>query len=320
MCYTESMENKIAKDKSEIVAALPKACADERAAVEFLESARWEGSAKCPHCSSDSVYQMKDRKTGERNRRFLWRCRPCGKQFTVRVGTVYEDSLIPLRHWCYAFWAACSSKKGVSALQIKRQTGLSYKSALFMMHRIRKAMSGTGTKTKLSGTVEADETYVGGKPRNVGQGIRGRGTKKTPVFAMVERGGNVRASVVQRLDGKTLSAAINDAIDENARVITDENPTYKGVASLNGRHETVNHGRREYVRGDVHSNTVEGFFSLIKRGLYGVYHAVSKKHLGRYVGEFEFRYDTRHMDDGERTLTAIRQAQGIRLMYVEQIA
>lgn len=310
------MEN-IAKDKSEIVAALPKACADERAAVEFLEAARWEGAAKCPHCASEGVYQMRDRKTGERNRRFLWRCRPCGKQFTVRVGTVYEDSLIPLRHWCYAFWAACSSKKGVSALQIKRQTGLSYKSALFMMHRIRKAMRGTGIKTVLSGTVEADETYVGGKPRNPGaHNKRGRGTKKTPVFAVIERGGNVRASVVQRLDGASLTAAIKAVVDPSARVITDESNAYNSLPN----HETVNHGRREFARGDIHSNTVEGFFSLIKRGLYGVYHAVSKKHLGRYIGEFEFRYDTRGLDDGARTVEAIRRATGVQLRYREQTA
>jgi transposase-like protein len=311
------MENTIAKDKSAAVSALPLACADEKTAVEFLESARWNGKALCPHCKSDGVYQMKDRKTGERNRRFLWRCRPCGKQFTVRVGTVYEDSLIPLRHWCYAFWAACSSKKGVSALQVKRQTGLSYKSALFMMHRVRAAMRGTGIKTVLSGTVEADETYVGGKPRNPGKhNKRGRGTKKTPVFAVVERNGNVRTSVVQRLDGESLTAAIKAVTDPSARIITDENPAYNKLAN----HETVNHGRREFARGDVHSNTVEGFFSLIKRGLYGVYHAVSKKHLPRYINEFEFRYDTRGMDDGERTMTAMHRAAGVRLMYQEQTA
>lgn len=316
------MDIKIAKDKSAVVASLPLACADERAAVEFLEKSRWDDHPGCPHCGAVDVYKMKDRKTGERNRRFLWRCRPCGKQFTVRVGTVYEDSLIPLRYWCYVFWAACSSKKGVSALQIKRQTGLSYKSALFMMHRVRAAMHGTGYKTMLTGTVEADETYVGGKPRNKGMGakFRGRATRKTPVFAVVERGGGVRACVVQKLDKVTLTAEIKKHVDPSARVITDESPVYKKLSGFAGGHETVHHASLEFARGDVHSNTVEGFFSLIKRGFYGTYHAVSKKHLGRYVDEFAFRYDTRRMDDGERTVRAIRQAEGVRLMYADQIA
>jgi transposase-like protein len=128
-------QRKVASDKSPIVAALPHACQDETAAVEFLEAQRWaETGPCCPRCGDTVVYQMKDRITGERNKRFLWRCKGCQKQYTVRVGTVYEDSAIPLKHWCYAFWAACSSKKGVSALQIKRQTGLTYKSALFLMH------------------------------------------------------------------------------------------------------------------------------------------------------------------------------------------
>src|SRR5579864_6628432 len=163
-------QRKVASGKSAIVAALPSACADEQAAVKFLEDHRWSKTgACCPRCGDTDVYQMKDRKTGERNKRFLWRCNGCKQQYTVRVGTVFEDSRIPLRHWCYAFWAASVSKKGVSALQIKRQTGLTYKSALFMMHRIRFAMApDSSTVSKLGGkgsVVEADETYVGGKPR-----------------------------------------------------------------------------------------------------------------------------------------------------------
>lgn len=133
---------KVAQDKSKIVAEIPAACSDEATAVEFMEKVRWGGEPFCPHCGTvGECRQMKDRTTGERSKRFLWRCMACRKQFTVRVGTVFEDSRIPLRHWCYAFWAACASKKGVSALQIKRMTGLSYKSALFMMHRIRFAMA-----------------------------------------------------------------------------------------------------------------------------------------------------------------------------------
>src|SRR5205809_1885367 len=145
---------------------LPRACSDEPAAVEFLERQRWGSDPYCPLCESRRVHQLKDRKTGERSKRFLWFCEICQRQFTVRIGTVLEDSRIALRHWCYAFWAACASKKGVSALQIRRQTQISYKSALFMMHRIRFVMTPNTPQSPLSGKVEVDETYVGGRARS----------------------------------------------------------------------------------------------------------------------------------------------------------
>src|SRR5213594_3275707 len=149
---------------NEQMKALPKACSEEAASAEFLERQRWGSDPHCPRCESRRVHQLKDRKTGERSKRFLWFCEICRRQFTVRIGTVLEDSRIALRHWCYAFWAACASKKGVSALQIHRMTGVSYKSALFLMHRIRWAMA-DNSEGPLGGIVEADETYVGGKPR-----------------------------------------------------------------------------------------------------------------------------------------------------------
>src|ERR1700675_1133000 len=152
--------------KSEVIDAIPLACSNELAAVEFIEAQRWGKTPACVHCGSVAVYKMVDSKTGERNARFLWRCRDCGKQFTVRIGTVYEESRIELRHWVYAFWRACTSKKGVSALEIQRQCQISYKSALFLMNRIRFAMAPDfDTAPKLVGIVECDETYVGGKPR-----------------------------------------------------------------------------------------------------------------------------------------------------------
>jgi transposase-like protein len=157
-------QRRVASDKSGIVAALPRACADEQAAVDFLEEQRWsETGPCCPRCGDTDVYKMTDRKTGERSRRFLWLCKGCKRQYTVRTGTVYEDSRIPLKHWCYAFWKACSSKKGVSALQIKRETGLTYKSALFLMHRIRWAMA-EENPPKLTGTIEGNET-VNDRPK-----------------------------------------------------------------------------------------------------------------------------------------------------------
>lgn len=314
--------SKIAKDKSEIVKNLPRACADETTAVEFLEAQRWGDHPGCVHCGGLATYKMQDR-DGSRNKRFLWRCRDCNKQYTVRVGTVFEDSLIPFRHWCYAFWAACSSKKGVSALQIKRQTGLSYKSALFMMHRIRYAMAEDVMAEPLTGTVEVDETYVGGKPRYKGKHNRkksGRGTDKAPVVALVQRGGNVRAMTVAKVNAKNLRRIIAQNVHPSACLMTDDAPFYKGLhPKFEGGHHTITHSLGVYVDGDITTNTVEGFFSILKRGINGVYHAVSRKHLHRYLDEFSYRYNTRHIDDGERTALAIRKADGKRLQYREPI-
>ncbi len=297
--------------------AIPLACADETAAVEFMEKQRWGAHPACPRCGSLNVYQMRDSKTGERQADYRWRCREKhpSQQFTVRTGTVFEDSRAELRHWCFAFWRASTSKKGVSALEIHRQTGLSYKSALFMLHRIRFAMADS-VVGPLGGEVEVDETYVGGKPRYKGVSKRGRGTKKQCVLAMVERGGRVKTRPIANVTGKTLKDAIREDVHPSARIITDENNAYTGIgAEFAGGHQTVCHSAREYVRGDVHSNTIEGFFSTVKRGINGIYHAVSKEHLHRYLAEFEFRYNNRELEDGERTTAAIKAAEGKRLTY-----
>jgi len=278
--------------------AIPLACADEAAAVEFMEKQRWGEHPACPRCGSLNVYQMRDSKTGERQADYRWRCREkhLSQQFTVRTGTLFEDSRAELRHWCFAFWRASTSKKGVSALEIHRQTGLSYKSALFMLHRIRFAMADS-VVGPLRGEVEVDETYVGGKPRYKGVSKRGRGTKKQCVLAMVERGGRVKTRPIANVTGKTLKDAIREDVHTSARIITDENSAYTGIGDeFAGGHETVCHTACEYVRGDVHSNTIEGFFSIVKRGINGIYHAVSKEHSHRYMAEFEFRYNNRNLE------------------------
>ncbi|HEX8912385.1 MAG TPA: IS1595 family transposase [Humisphaera sp.] len=300
--------------------AIPAACSDERAAYEFVERQRWGDCPNCPHCGSVAVYQMANTDgTGGRNKRFLWRCRDCKKQFTVRIGTVFEDSRLPLRHWCYAFWRASTSKKGVAALELMRQCQISYKSALFLLHRVRFAMApDAATAPKLSGDVECDETYVGGKPRKgAGQPRpkRGRGTKKTPVFAMVQRGGGVRAQVMTTVNAKNIKAALAANVEPAARIITDSLPPYVPATVEFAAHESVNHGAGEYARGEIHTNTIEGFFSMIKRGIYGVYHNVSKEHLHRYLAEFEFRHNHRKSCDGERVTAAIQAAEGKRLVY-----
>jgi transposase-like protein len=305
---------------SDVIEEIPLACSDELAAVEFWENKLWDGTPQCPHCKSTRVFQFKDAKTGQRNKRFLWKCHGCDRQFTVRVGTVLEESRIPLRHWVYAVWRMATSKKGVSALEIKRHCQISYPSALFLLHRIRRAMTPErGKSPKLRGMVECDETYVGGRPRHgwgIGPFKRGFGTLKTPVFGMVERGGRIHRRVIPCVSGKNLKEAIRECVDRDATISTDELQLYRGIGKeFKGGHITVNHGCKQYVLGDASTNTAESSFALLKRGMTGIYHAVSKKHLHRYVNEFDFRWNTRNMNDGERTVAAVQGAQGKRLDY-----
>src|ERR1019366_2378045 len=312
-------EQKMASlETSKTIEDMPLACSNETAAVEFFERQMWHGKPRCPHCRSASVYQMMDAATGQRSKRFLWRCHACQNQFTVRVGTVLEESRIPLRHWAYAFWRAATSKKGVAALEIKRQCQISYKSALFLMHRIRFAMTPTaGTQAKLAGIVECDETYVGGKPRpGTGYHKPGRGTSKTPVFGMVERGGSIQRRVVANVSGQNLKAVIRACVDKSATIMTDEWPSYRGLGKeFADGHHVVNHGRKQYVDGNAYTNTAESSFAILKRGIMGIYHSVSKTHLHRYVSEFDFRWNARGMNDGDRTVLAVQGAQGKRLPY-----
>lgn len=307
-----------------VIKALPEACANELKAVEFIELQRWSGHPACPRCGSEDVAQIKDSKTGERASHFRWTCPACRKagekwQFSVRNGTVLEDSKIPLRHWCFAFWRASTSKKGVSALEIHRQTGLSYKSSLFLLNRIRFAMAddvadlGPG-----GGDVEVDETYIGGKPRYKAKKGGPRPGAKAAVLAAVERGGKVRTKPVANVNSANVKEFIRETVHQSARIITDDSRVYHGIgAEFERGHESLNHTRREYVRGDVHSNTVEGFFSLLKRGLNGIHHSVSKEHLSRYLDQFSFLYNNRELTDGERAVAAIRGAEGKKLFYKE---
>jgi transposase-like protein len=307
---------------SPIVEQIPVACSNELAAVEFLEHQRWGANPCCVHCGSVNVYKMVDAKTGERNSRYLWRCRDCKQQYTVRIGTVYEESRIELKHWCYTFWRAATSKKGVSALEIKRHCQISYKSALFLMTRIRFAMAPDGTESQLTGTVECDETYIGPrKPRHPGTSKRGRGTSKIPVFVAVERQGELRRRVVADVTGLTLKQAIREEVDNSARILTDEWQAYRGIgAEFAGGHETVCHGTKEYARGDVHTNTAESSHALLKRSIVGIYHNVSTEHLHRYLWHADFLWNNRKMNDGERTILAIKSAEGKRLMYKQPTA
>ena len=232
-----------------------------------------------------------------------------------------------MKVWVYAFWRACASKKGISALQLSREMEITHKSALFVLRRIRHGLGydqNIDGKKLLVGTVEVDETYVGGKPRIVGHPDNriGRGTKKTPVVAMVQRDGDVRFRMMERVTADNLANLIASNASIGARLITDELNAYRKVGrEFAGGHFVVTHQRRQYVvpGTDIHSNTVEGVFSLLKRGVMGTFHSVSKKHLPNYLNEFEFRYNTRKLDDGKRVAVAIRKVQGRRLEYRESV-
>jgi transposase-like protein len=285
----------------------------------------------CPHCGTvDSAerehYRIKP-KNGT-SRRKLWKCFSCRKQFTVTVGTIFEDSHIELNKWLLAFYLLCSSKKGMSALQLHRMLGGSYKTAWFMCHRIRWAMAEPAFVEKLSGVVEADETYVGGKPRKANRrkddppGWKrktGRGTDKAPVMVVVERGGKAHSAHVANVSGDTVKGVIRKHVAKDSRVMTDAFRSYQGLSKEFATHEVVNH-MDEYVRGDVHTNTAESFFAILKRGLNGIYHHVSEEHLHRYLSEFDFRYNNREangVDDAERTRRALAGVGGKRLMYAD---
>jgi transposase-like protein len=305
---------------TQFIENIPLACSNELAAVEFFERQRWGNTPACVKCGSVNVYKMRDAKTGERNKRFLWRCRDCKEQYTVRIGTVYEESRIELRHWAYAFWRACTSKKGVAALEIKRHCQISYKSALFLMNRIRFAMAPDPNAPKLDGIVECDETYIG--PRRVRHPMIGkRGPRKdivkTPVFVAVERQGHIRRRILPDVTGETLRQAVRDEVERRACVITDEATAYRSLGAEFQDHATVNHSTREYARGPVHTNTAESTHALVKRGIVGIYHNVSREYLHRYLWHFDFLWNNRKMNDGERTIAAIRGAEGKRLMYKE---
>jgi transposase-like protein len=308
------------KNRSAVLEALKNASVDEAKAVAFLEKQRWADQAACPRCGSVAVYQMKGR-DGERNKDYRWRCRDCAQFFTVRTGTVFEETRLPLRVWVYAIWKACSSKKGISALQLSREMEITHKSALFILRRIRHGL-GEVQPEKLMGTVEADEVYIGGKPRFKRTSNRGMGADKVPVVGLVQRGGDVRFRMLNRVTADQLGNFIAENADLSCRLITDELVAYKqvGKAFICG-HETVTHSAGEYVRTgtDIHSNTVEGVFSLIRRGVMGTFHSISPKHLPNYLNEFQFRWNTRKMDDGQRVAAAVKQIDGKRLQYRESV-
>jgi transposase-like protein len=246
----------------------------------------------------------------------LWKCRDCREQFSVTVGTLFEGSKIPLHKWLQAVYLMCASKKGISSHQLHRMLGITYKSAWFMTHRIREAMKDP-VFTKMGGggsIIEMDETFWGNK-KPKGQ-KKGRGYHhKEKVFSLVERNGKVRSFHVPRVNAETLKPIIKEQIDADTHLMTDEFSTYTKIGREFASHGVVNHGKGEYVRGSIHTNTVESYFSILKRGLVGTFHHVGPQHLKRYVGEFDFRWNNREKSDTERADAALRGISGKRLLY-----
>jgi transposase-like protein len=298
---------------------------DEAAARSTLERILWPSGPVCPHCGSiDHAYPQKSRPG-------VWRCAEaeCRKDFTVTMKTVMERSHIPLHKWLLGFHLFTASKKGFSAHQLHRTLGVTYRSAWFMAHRIREAMA-TGGLSPLGGggkVVEADETYFGPtekphvspqrKGRPYKKGSRGPRDKR-PIVSLVERGGNVRSFHVPVADAETVIGIVVDNIAKESRLHTDESRLYGFIGSHFAAHETVKHSAHEYARGDVNTNSVEGYFSIFKRGMRGIYQHCKEKHLHRYLAEYDFRYNHRialGFNDGDRAALAVKNAAGKRLTY-----
>lgn len=291
---------------------------DDLFCVKFIASRRWSsGQAICPRCQSENNTFMESRK--------VWQCKnkECKKQFSVKVGTIFEDSPIGLDKWLTAMWLITNAKNGISSYEIHRSIGVTQKTAWFILHRIRKAME-NGSIEKLSGTVESDETFIGGLAKNMHKHkreakIKGRGSVgKTAVMGIIERKGKVTAKVVNDLTKETLQGEVRANVKTGSNLFTDEWQSYQGLID-EYFHEVVNHGVGEYVRGNVHTNSIENFWTLLKRSLKGTYVSVEPFHLGRYVAEQVFRFNERKLNDKERFLGVLNAVSGKRLTYKELI-
>jgi transposase-like protein len=290
---------------------------NEMAAREHLEGIRWADGVYCPHCGG---YDDVRRLGGASVIKGLWHCKPCRKKFTVTVGTVFERSHIPLTKWLAAFHLLCSSKKGISAHQGHRMLGLTYKTAWFMWHRIREAMKAGGIVSPTGGEgkiVEADETFIG---RKAGRAKRKGHAHKNAALSLVERGGEVRSFHIDKVGTKEIGEIVAKNVRRESRLMTDEGRHYVTIGKTFADHQAVEHTMGEYVRGDAHTNMLEGYYSIFKKGMRAIYQHCDERHLHRYLAEFDFRYSNRiavGTDDDARTRKALRGISGKRLTYVQ---
>lgn len=290
--------------------------ADEKAAGELIEQLRWpDGNVKCPLCGHAKVYVCSSPNANRKQ----WKCAKCRKKFSVTSRSIFEGSHIPLGKWIYAIFQMCTSKKGVSANQLKRELGIHYRSAWFMCHRIREAMALEPMASMLgreSGIVELDETYIGGKEgRNRHKNRGPKAGKKQAVMTVIEREGGVKSVHVPNTRKSTLQGVAKPIVDRSATIMTDAHLSYDGLDSHFRAHHVVDHSKT-YVRGVIiHTNFAESYHSLLKRGIIGSFHHVSDKHLKRYLSEFDFRWNSRKLPDGDRAVATIKAAPGKRLTY-----
>jgi transposase-like protein len=319
MMHIYYMKTNEEKDELNLI-TLAQQYSDEDKARELLESLLWPDGPVCPHCQNHeekAIYRLQSKEGSKTKvRKGLYKCGACRKPFTVTVGTIFEDSHLPISKWLMAFFIICSSKKSISANQLSRMLKITYKAAWFMAHRLRFAVSPELPLNKLlQGVVEVDETFVGGK------GFRcSRSRRHIPVVALIERGGSMQTRVVSNVTQKNLGQALHECVSKDAVVNTDEHGAYRQPLKAWKAHHTVVHSKFEYIRRNKDGstsgvNSCESFFSLLKRGVYGSWHHVSREHLPKYANEFAFRWNTRHATDGERMETAIGMVTGKRLTY-----